>query len=507
MAAERRVGAAPRPAPGYPARVKLLDPTLLRSQAFVGGRWIDADSGATCAVRDPATGDELARVPRLGAAETRRAIEAAAAAQPAWRARTAGERAAILRRLFERMVENEADLAMLVTCEEGKPLAEARGEVAYAASFVEWFAEEARRVYGETIPSPRADARILVAREPIGVGAGITPWNFPAAMITRKVAPALAAGCAMLVKPAEATPLTALALAELASRAGVPPGVLSVLTGDAADAPVIGAELTANPSVRALSFTGSTEVGKLLMAQCAKTVKRVSLELGGNAPFLVFDDAELEAAVAGAMLAKFRNAGQTCVCANRILVQEGIHDRFVAALGERIRALRVAPGLEPGAEIGPLVDEQGLDKVERHVRDALARGAELRLGGRRHALGRTFFEPTLLTGVTPAMQMSNEETFGPVAGVTRFRDEAEAIRLANDTPYGLAAYFYARDAGRTWRVGEALEYGMVGINTGMVSNAVAPFGGVKESGIGREGGRQGIEEWVELKYLCWAGVS
>jgi succinate-semialdehyde dehydrogenase/glutarate-semialdehyde dehydrogenase len=487
--------------------VKLLDPTLLRTQALAGGRWIDADSGATFAVRDPATGRELARVPRLGAAETRRAIEAAATAQPAWRARTAAERARVLRRFFELVVENEADLAMLVTCEEGKPLGEARGEVAYAASFLEWYAEEARRIYGEAIPSPRPDARLLVVREPIGVGAGITPWNFPAAMITRKVAPALAAGCAMLVKPAEATPLTALALAELAARAGVPPGVLSMLTGDAADAPAIGAELSANPAVRALSFTGSTQVGKQLMAQCAGTVKRVSLELGGNAPFLVFDDADLGAAVEGAIRSKFRNAGQTCVCANRVLVQDGVHDRFAAALGERIRALKVAPGLEPGAEVGPLIDSDGLAKVERHVRDAQARGARLRVGGRPHPLGGTFFEPTLLEGVTPDMALANEETFGPVAGLLRFGDEAEAIRLANDVPAGLAAYFYARDAARIWRVAEALEYGMVGINTGVLSNEVAPFGGMKESGIGREGGRYGIEEWVETKYLCWAGLE
>jgi succinate-semialdehyde dehydrogenase/glutarate-semialdehyde dehydrogenase len=487
--------------------VKLLDPTLLREHAFVGGDWTDGGGRRRFTVVDPASGEELAQVPRCGVAETRRAVEAAAEAQPAWRARTAGERAAVLRRFHGLLLENEADLAMLITREQGKPLAEARGEVTYAAGFLEWFAEEARRLYGETLPSHRADARLLVVREPIGVGAGITPWNFPAAMITRKLAPALAVGCALVVKPAEATPLTALALAELGARAGVPAGVLSVVTGDAADAPEIGRELTSSPLVRALSFTGSTTVGKQLMAQCAGTVKRVSLELGGNAPFLVFEDADLQAAVEGAMASKFRNAGQTCVCANRILVQESVAERFLAALAERVAALRVAPGTEPGAEIGPLIDADGLAKVERHVGDAVARGARVRVGGGRHALGGTFFEPTVLDRVTPEMAMANEETFGPVAGLIRFRDEAEAIRLANDTPAGLAAYFYARDAARIWRVAEALEAGMVGINTGMVSTPVAPFGGVKESGLGREGSRLGLEEWVEVKYLCWGGVG
>jgi succinate-semialdehyde dehydrogenase/glutarate-semialdehyde dehydrogenase len=451
--------------------IALRDPGLLRTQAFLGGKWSSADSGTTFPVRDPATGAELARVPRCGVAETRRAIEAAAAAQPAWRARTAGERAGVLRRFHDLVLEHQEDLALLITREH------------------------------------RPDARLIVVREPIGVGAGITPWNFPAAMIARKIAPALAVGCAIVTKPAEATPLTALALAELASRAGLPAGLLSVVTGDAEDAPVIGGELTANPTVRALSFTGSTEVGKLLMAQCATTVKRVSLELGGNAPFLVFDDADLAAAVEGAMASKFRNAGQTCVCANRILVQDGIHDRFVAALAERIRALRVAPGTEPGAQIGPLIDGEGFAKVERHVADATARGARALVGGRPHALGGTFFEPTLLAGVTPDMLLAQEETFGPVAGVLRFRDEAEGVRLANDTPAGLAAYFYARDPARIWRVAEALEYGMVGINTGLVSTEVAPFGGVKQSGIGREGSRHGVEEWLETKYLCWGGIG
>jgi succinate-semialdehyde dehydrogenase/glutarate-semialdehyde dehydrogenase len=487
--------------------MKLLDPTLLRTRAHVGGAWIEADAGATYAVRDPASGEELARVPRLGAAETRRAVEAAAAAQPAWRARVARERAAILRRFAELCGENEADLAMLITREEGKPLAEAKGEVAYAASFLEWFAEEARRVYGETIPSHRSDARVVVVKQPIGVGAAITPWNFPAAMITRKIAPALAAGCAVAVKPAEATPLTALALADLGARAGLPAGVLNVVTGDRADAAAIGAELTSNPTVRCVSFTGSTAVGKLLMEQCAKTVKRVCLELGGNAPFLVFDDADVDAAVEGAVLSKFRNAGQTCVCANRLLVQDGVHDRFVARLAERIRAMKVGPGTEAGVAIGPLIDAKGFAKVERHVDDARRRGADVLLGGRPHALGRTFYEPTLLTGVTLDMQMTNEETFGPVAGITRFRDEAEAVRIANDTPFGLASYLYARDAARIWRVAEALECGMVGINTGLISTPEVPFGGVKESGLGREGSHHGTDEWTEIKYLCWGGVE
>jgi succinate-semialdehyde dehydrogenase/glutarate-semialdehyde dehydrogenase len=486
---------------------KLLDPALLRGDAHVGGAWVAADSGATCAVVDPATGETIARVARLGAAETRRAVEAAAAAQPAWRARTAKERAVVLRRFAELMGEHEADLALLITSEEGKPLAEAKGEVAYAASFLEWFGEEARRVYGETIPAHRRDARVVVTKEPIGVGAAITPWNFPAAMITRKIAPALAAGCSVVVKPAEATPLTALALAELGARAGLPAGVLNVVTGDREDAAAIGAELTRNASVRCVSFTGSTAVGKLLMAQCAQTVKRVCLELGGNAPFLVFDDADLEAAVEGAVLSKFRNSGQTCVCANRILVQDGIHDRFVAALGARVRAMKVGPGTEAGVAIGPLVNDAGFAKVERHVADATRRGAQLLVGGQPHALGRTFYEPTLLTGVTLDMVMTQEETFGPVAGITRFRDEADALRIANDTPFGLAAYFYARDAARIWRVADALEAGMIGINTGLISTPEVPFGGMKESGLGREGSHDGIEEWLETKYLCWGGIA
>jgi succinate-semialdehyde dehydrogenase/glutarate-semialdehyde dehydrogenase len=486
---------------------KLLDPALLRTNAHVDGAWVSADSGATYAVRDPATGAEFARVPRLGAAETRRAVDAASAALPGWRARTARERAVPLRRFAELLVENEADLALLITREQGKPLAESRGEVAYAASFLEWFAEEARRVYGETIPAHRRDVRVVVTKAPIGIGAAITPWNFPAAMITRKIAPALAAGCCVVVKPAEATPLTALALAELGVRAGLPPGALNVVTGDRADAAVIGGELSANPDVRCLSFTGSTAVGKQLMEQCAKTVKRVCLELGGNAPLLVFDDADLDAAVEGAVLSKFRNSGQTCVCANRILVQDGIHDRFVAALAARVRAMKVGPGSEAGVAIGPLINEAGFAKVLRHVADATSHGAQVVVGGRPHALGLTFFEPTLLTGVTLDMLMTNEETFGPVAGITRFRDEAEAVRIANDTPFGLAAYLYARDGARIWRVAEALEAGMVGINTGIISTAEVPFGGVKESGLGREGSHEGIEEWLETKYLCWGGLD
>lgn len=487
--------------------MKLLDPALRRTQAYVGGAWIDADAGSTCAVRDPATGEELARVPRLGVAETRRAVAAAAAAQPAWRARTARERSAVLRRAAELLIEHETDVAMLITREQGKPLSESSAEVAYAASFFEWFAEEARRVYGETIPAHRRDARVIVVPEPIGVGAAITPWNFPAAMIARKVAPALAAGCSVVVKPAEATPLTALALAELMARAGVPAGVVNVVTGDRADAAIIGGELTSNPTVRCLSFTGSTAVGRRLMAQCADGVKRVCLELGGNAPLLVFDDADLDAAVEGAIASKFRNAGQTCVCANRVLVQDAIHDRFVAALAERVGALAVGPGTEPGVAIGPLIDEAALAKVERHVDDARRRGAQVRLGGRPHALGRTFYEPTLLTGVTLDMVMTREETFGPVAGITRFREESEAVAIANDTPFGLAAYLFSRDAARIWRVSEALESGMVGINTGLLSTAEAPFGGVKQSGLGREGSHHGIEEWIEWKYLCWGGLG
>ena len=479
---------------------------LLRTRAWLDGEWVDSDSGETFAVTNPATGEELAQVPRMGAAETRRAVEAAAAAYAGWRARTARERARILRRWSDLMLANAEDLALLLTLEQGKPIAESRGEVEYAASFLEWFGEEGKRVYGDTIPPPSPDRRILVLKEPVGVTAGITPWNFPSAMPTRKAAPALAAGCTMVLKPAEQTPLSALAVAVLAEEAGLPPGVLSVVTGAAEDAPAIGAELTSSPLVRKLGFTGSNEVGKLLMAQCAQGLKKISLELGGNAPFIVFDDADLEEAVAGPVLCKFRNSGQTCICANRIYVQEGIYDAYLERLVAAVTRLTVGAGTDPEAKIGPLIDEPTLAKVERHVQDALAGGAELHAGGERHELGRTFFEPTVLTGVTARMAMSCEETFGPVAGLQRFSSEEEAVRAANDTPYGLAAYFYSRDVGRVWRVSEGLEYGIIGINTGFISTEVAPFGGMKESGIGREGSKYGIEEWLELKYLALAGL-
>jgi succinate-semialdehyde dehydrogenase/glutarate-semialdehyde dehydrogenase len=488
------------------AAPRLRRADLLRSRAWLNGEWVDSDSGETFAVVDPATGEELAQVPRMGPAETRRALEAAAAAYPGWRATTARDRARILRRWADLMLANAEDLAFLLTLEQGKPLAEARGEVEYAASFLEWFGEEGKRVYGDTIPPPSPDRRILVLKEPVGVTAGITPWNFPSAMPTRKAAPALAAGCTMVLKPAEQTPLSALAIAALAEEAGLPPGVLSVVTGAAEDAPAIGGELTSNPLVRKLGFTGSNEVGKLLMAQCAQGLKKISLELGGNAPFIVFDDADLEEAVAGTVLCKFRNSGQTCICANRIYVQDGIYDAYLERLVAAVTRLTVGVGTDPDVKIGPLIDEPTLAKVERHVQDALAGGAELHAGGERHELGRTFFEPTVLTGVTARMAMSCEETFGPVAGLQRFATEEEAVRAANDTPYGLAAYFYSRDVGRVWRVSEGLEYGIVGINTGIISTEVAPFGGIKESGIGREGSKYGIEEWLELKYLALAGL-
>ena len=485
----------------------LRDRDLLRTRAYVDGSWVDGDSGETFPVVDPATGETIAEVPRLGAAETRRAIEAAERALPAWRARPAKERARVLRRIADLMLENADDLALLLTAEQGKPLPESHAEIEYAASFLEWFGEEAKRVYGDTIPQPTPDRRILVTKQPVGVTGGITPWNFPSAMPTRKAAPALAAGCTMVLKPAEQTPLSALAVAELADRAGLPPGVLSVVTGDAVDAPEIGRELTSNPTVRKLGFTGSTEVGKLLMRQCADQVKKVSLELGGNAPFIVFDDADLEEAVAGALLCKYRNSGQTCISANRMLVQEGIYDAFVERFTGAVAGLRVGSGLEEGVNVGPLIDAPGLEKVERHVADARERGAEVLLGGSRHELGQTFYQPSVLTGVTADMAMSSEETFGPVAALARFTAEDEAIRIANDTPYGLAAYFFSRDVGRVWRVAEGLEYGIVGINTGFISTEVAPFGGMKESGIGREGSKYGIDEWVELKYLALGGIG
>jgi succinate-semialdehyde dehydrogenase/glutarate-semialdehyde dehydrogenase len=481
----------------------LEDPRLLRQQAFVGGAWIDADDGRTFPVGNPADGTIIAQVPSLGAAETRRAIAAAEAAFPAWRAATAKQRAAVLRRWHDLLLANREDLARLMTLEQGKPLAEAAAEVAYGAAFLEWFAEEGKRAYGDIVPTPLPDRRILVLKQPVGVVAAITPWNFPIAMITRKAGPALAAGCTMVVKPAEDTPLSALALAVLAEAAGLPPGVLNIVTGEPA---VIGAELTADPAVRKLSFTGSTEIGRLLMRQSAGTVKKLSLELGGNAPFIVFDDADLDAAVAGAMASKYRNAGQTCICANRILVQAGIHDAFAARLARSVAALKVGPGLEPGVQQGPLINLEARAKVEALIADALAQGARVVVGGNRHALGGTFFEPTVLADVTAAMAVVREEIFGPVAPLIRFETEADAIRIANDTVYGLAAYFYSRDIGRVWRVAEALEYGIVGINEGIVSTEVAPFGGMKQSGIGREGSRYGLDEFLEMKYVCFGGL-
>ncbi|MBF0130286.1 MAG: succinate-semialdehyde dehydrogenase [Alphaproteobacteria bacterium] len=484
--------------------MQLKDRTLLRSEGYIGGVWTTADSGRRFAVSDPASGEILADVADMGAAEARRAVEAAHAAWPAWRALTAKERGRLLRAWFELILAAADDLAALMTAEQGKPLAEARGEIVYGASFVEWYAEEAKRVYGDIIPEHAPGRRILVSKEPVGVVAAITPWNFPSAMITRKCAPALAAGCTVVVKPAEDTPLSALALAELAQRAGFPPGVFNVVP--TLDPTGVGGELTANPLVRKLSFTGSTEVGKLLMRQCADTVKKISLELGGNAPFIVFDDADLDAAVAGAMASKYRNAGQTCVCANRLLVQDGVYDAFAERLVRAVAGLKVGSGADAGVTQGPLINAAGLEKVESLLADAVAQGARVMTGGRRHPLGGTFFEPTVVCGVTPSMRLANEEIFGPVAPLYRFGDEAEAIRMANDTRAGLAAYFYARDVGRVWRVAGALEYGIVGINEGIISTEVAPFGGMKESGIGREGSRYGIEEFLEIKYLCMGGL-
>ena len=485
-------------------KIALGDPALFRRQCYVNGGWIDAKSGGVLEVGNPATGEIIGTVPALGAEETRGAIEAADAAWPAWRSRPAKERANLMRRWFELMMAHQEDLAVLMTSEQGKPLAESRGEIAYAASFVEWFAEEGKRVYGDVIGHPLPGKRIVVLKQPIGVVASITPWNFPAAMITRKCAPALAAGCPVVIRPASQTPFSALALAVLAERAGIPPGVLNVVTGPSGP---MGAELTSNPTVRKLSFTGSTEVGKLLMSQCASTVKKVSLELGGNAPFIVFDDADLDAAVAGAMASKYRNAGQTCVCANRLLVQDGIHDAFAAKMAEAVKGLKVGNGLEDGTQQGPLIDMRAVEKVEEHIADATAKGAMVATGGGRHALGGSFFQPTLLTGVTPAMAVAREETFGPVAPLFRFSTEDEAVRMANDTEFGLAAYFYSRDVGRVWRVSEGLEYGIVGVNEGIISNEVAPFGGIKESGIGREGSKYGIDDFIEIKYLCMGGID
>jgi len=484
--------------------MQLKDPSLFRQQCYVAGAWVDADKGGTIAVDNPATGETVGTVPRMGTEETRRAIEAARDAMPAWRAKTAKERSAILRRWFDLLIENTDDLAVLMTTEQGKPLAEAKGEVAYAAGYVEWFAEEAKRVYGDTIPTNAADRRIVVIKEPVGVCAAITPWNFPAAMIARKVAPALAAGCTMVSKPASQTPYTALALAVLAERAGVPKGCFSVLTGSAA---AIGEEMTANPIIRKLTFTGSTEVGKLLMEKCAGTVKKVTMELGGNAPFIVFDDADLDAAVQGALASKFRNTGQTCVCANRLLVQDGVYEAFAAKLADAVKAMKVGNGLEAGVAQGPLIDLKAVEKVEEHIADAVGKGARVAVGGSRHTLGGRFFQPTVLTGVTRDMAVAREETFGPLAPLFRFKSEDEAVQMANDTEFGLASYFYSRDIGRVWRVAERLEYGMVGINTGLISTEVAPFGGVKESGLGREGSKYGIDDYMVIKTMTMGGVD
>jgi len=487
---------------GLPA-LPLKDPKLFREQCYVDGAWAGAASGKAFAVRNPATGEQLGTVPDMGAEETKQAIAAAEAAWPAWRAKTGKERAAILRKWNDLILANLEDLALILTSEMGKPLAESKGEVTIGAAYVEWFAEEAKRIYGDTIPTPWPDRRIVVVKQPVGVCAAITPWNFPHSMITRKVAPGLAAGCTIVLKPAEQTPYSALALAELAERAGFPKGVLNILTGDA---PAIGSELCANPAVRKISFTGSTEVGRLLMKQAAPTVKKISLELGGNAPFIVFDDADVDAAVEGAIVSKYRNTGQTCVCANRLFVQDGIYDRFAAKLAEKVKAFKVGAGTEAGVVQGPLIDTQALAKVEEHVADALAGGARAVTGGKRHSLGGTYYEPTVLAGVTPKMKIFREETFGPVAPLFRFKTDAEVVELANRTEYGLAAYFYTRDVGRAWRVAEQLEYGMVGVNTGLVTTEVAPFGGVKQSGLGREGSKYGCEEFVEVKYICMGGI-
>ncbi|PID46467.1 MAG: succinate-semialdehyde dehydrogenase I [Proteobacteria bacterium] len=484
--------------------MELNDSSLFRQQAYINGEWVDADSGATFEVTNPATGEVLGVVPEMGAAETRRAIEAAEAAWADWRKRTAKERSVILKKWYGLIMENQADLAKIMTLEQGKSLAEATGEIAYAASFIEWFAEECKRVYGDTVPSGNADQRILVTKMPVGVCAAITPWNFPSAMITRKAGPALAAGCPMVLKPAEATPYSALALAELADRAGIPAGILSVVTGKPAE---IGGELTANPIVRKVTFTGSTAVGKLLARQSADTLKKVSLELGGNAPFIVFDDADLDTAVEGAMASKYRNSGQTCVCANRLLVQDSVYDAFAEKLAVAVSKLQVGNGMDAGTTQGPLINEAAVQKVESHIADAVEKGARIVAGGKRHALGHTFFEPTLIADVTSDMNVASEETFGPVAPLFRFSTEEEAIQMANDTEFGLAAYFFARDVGRIWRVSEELEYGIVGVNTGIISTEVAPFGGIKESGQGREGSKYGIEDYLEIKYTCIAGVS
>ena len=483
--------------------LQLKDPTLLRHQAYVNGAWADADGGQTINVSNPATGEHIGTVPLMGAAETRRAIEAANAAWPAWRKKTAKERAAVLRRWHDLILENADDLALIMTTEQGKPLPEAKGEVQFGASFIEWFAEEGKRVAGDTLQSPWPDRRLVITKEPIGVCAAITPWNFPAAMITRKVGPALAAGCPMVLKPAEATPFSALALAVLAERAGVPAGVFSIVTGAPKD---IGGEMTSNPIVRKLTFTGSTQVGRLLAEQCAPTIKKLSLELGGNAPFIVFDDADLDAAVEGAIASKYRNAGQTCVCANRLYVQDSVYDAFADKLVAAVAKLKVGNGVEAGVTQGPLIDAKAVAKVEEHVADALAKGGRLLAGGKRHALGNGFFEPTIIADVTNDMRVATEETFGPLAPLFRFKTDDEVIALANNTEFGLAAYFYSRDIGRIWRVAEGLETGMVGVNTGLISNEIAPFGGVKQSGLGREGSTYGIEDYLVIKYICMGGI-
>jgi len=485
--------------------MRLKDPQLLRDKAYVNGEWVAADAGATFEVTNPANGDVLARLPDMLEGETRRAIEAANAAWPAWAAKTAKERATVLRKWFDLMMANVEDLAVIMTSEQGKPLAESRGEVAYGASFIEWFAEEGKRIYGDVIPNTQAGRRIVVLKQPIGVVAAITPWNFPNAMITRKCGPALAAGCPIVIKPPAETPLSALALAVLAERAGIPKGIFNIVTTKHSSR--VGQEMTGNSIVRKFSFTGSTEIGKLLMRQCAATVKKVSLELGGNAPFIVFDDADLDAAVTGAMLSKFRNMGQTCVCANRLFVQDKVYDAFAEKLSKAVGSLKVGDGLGDGVMQGPLINMEAVEKVERLIKDATSKGAKVTAGGKRHALGHTFFEPTVMTEVNTQMAIAQEEIFGPVATLFRFKTEQDAIRLANDTEYGLAAYFYARDLGRVWRVSEALEYGIVGINEGIISTEVAPFGGMKESGIGREGSKYGIEDFLEVKYLAMGGLG